>query len=239
MIAGQRVLAIIPARGGSKGLARKNVLPLGGRPLIVWTVRAALGARFVDRVVLSSDNDEIALAAREAGCEVPFRRPASLAEDTSSTADVVLHALQELPGYDWLVLLQPTSPLRTAEDIDSAIRLCQSSGAPGCVSVTEALQSPYWMYRINQGMQLQPLLDGSAQYHRRQDLPPVFVLNGAVYVIRTDEFLRTRSFVGPGTVAHVMPYRRSIDIDTASDLEAAQKLIAQEFNSHLTPEPNP
>lgn len=225
MIGGQRVLAIIPARGGSKGLPRKNVLPLGGRPLIAWTVRAALDATHVDRVVLSSDDDEIAQAAREAGCEVPFRRPAHLAQDASSTADVVLHALQELPGYEWLVLLQPTSPLRTAQDIDSAISLCHVHNAPGCVSVTEACQSPYWMYRIDQGMQLQPLLGDDAQHGRRQDLPPVFVLNGAVYVVRTDDFLRTRRFVGPGTLAHLMPQDRSIDIDTASDLEAAQKLV--------------
>ncbi len=225
MIGSQRVLALIPARGGSKGLPRKNVLPLGGRPLIAWTVRAAMDVACIDRVVLSSDDDEIAQAAREAGCEIPFRRPAHLAQDTSSTADVVLHALQELPGYEWLVLLQPTSPLRTAHDIDAAVRLCHATGAPGCVSVTEATQSPYWMYRIDQGMSLQPLLDTEERHGRRQDLPPVFVLNGAVYVVRIDEFLSTRRFVGPGTLAHVMPQERSIDIDTADDLETAQKLV--------------
>jgi CMP-N,N'-diacetyllegionaminic acid synthase len=230
VIAGQRVLAVIPARGGSKGLPRKNVVPLGGRPLIAWTVRAALEAEYVDRVILSSDDDEIAQVAMEAGCEVPFRRPKYLASDTATTADVVLHALQQLPGYEWLVLLQPTSPLRTAQDIDAACLLCQVSNAPSCASVTQSSQSPYWMYRIDQGMQLQPLLGEDAQYCRRQDLPPVFLLNGAVYVMRTDEFLRTRRFVGPGTVAYVMPECRAIDIDTASDLDSAQRLIKECFN---------
>ena len=123
MIGNRKVLAVIPARGGSKALPGKNILTINGRPLIDWSIAAARGSRFVDRVVLSSDDDAIMAAAAACGCEVPFRRPTDLATDAASTIDVVLHALDALPGYDVVMVLQPTSPLRTAGDIDAA---CQT-----------------------------------------------------------------------------------------------------------------
>lgn len=228
MIAGRRVLALIPARGGSKGLPHKNVLPVGGRPLLAWTVDAARGSAYVDRVVLSSDDEAICAAALACGCEVPFRRPSDLATDTAATIDVALHAIDHLPGHDWLVLLQPTSPLRIAADIDAALERCLSTGARSCVSVTAVEQSPYWMYRVGHDERLHPIIVTPAGVSRRQDLPPIYLLNGAVYVADAAALRRSRAFVDADTVAHVMPRERSIDIDTAADFESFRIAISQQ-----------
>jgi N-acylneuraminate cytidylyltransferase len=222
---GNRVLALIAARGGSKGLPRKNVLMAGGRPLIAWTIAAAREAAMVSRVVLSSDDDEIIAVAKTWGCEAPFRRPAELAGDSSSSMDVVLHALEQLPGYEHLLLLQPTSPLRTGRDIDAAFALMQERGAPSCVSVCEAEQSPFWMYRLDEAQRMVSLLAPKPDVSRRQDLPPVYVLNGAIYVARCDWLQERRSFIGAETVAYRMPVERSIDIDTAADFAAFRHLV--------------
>jgi len=220
------VLAVIPARGGSKGLPGKNILPVQGRPLLAWTADAALAACALDRVVVSSDADAILAAARACGVET-LRRPAELATDTATTLDVIVHALDACPGHDIVVVLQPTSPLRTAADIDGALERFAATGAPSCVSVCEAEQSPYWMYRLGAGQALLPVVDGTPQATRRQDLPTVYVLNGAVYVADTAWLRTTRAFVAAGTVAHVMPVERSLDIDTAQDFERFAKTVTE------------
>lgn len=220
------VLAIIPARGGSKGLPRKNVLPLGGLPLIAWTVRAALGAPCVSRTVVSSDDNEITDAARRAGAEVPFRRPAELASDTATSADVVAHVLESLGWQGPAVLLQPTSPFRTARDIEAAHTLWRQSGAPGCVSVCPVRQSPWLMFSMEGGGKLQHLLPEPPGGLRRQDLPRAFTLNGALYFLDGARFLQDRRFLHPETVGYDMPACRSLDIDTAADLAEAERLLA-------------
>ena len=226
-----KVLALITARGGSKGLPRKNVLLAGGKPLLAWTVDAAISAECVDRVVLSSDDHEIMDAARAAGCDVPFRRPAHLATDVATSIDVVLHALDQLPGYGYVVLLQPTSPLRIAADIDAAFELMLEKGVPSCVSVTEVEQSPYWMYRVTDENRLQRLLPYVEGGTRRQDLPPIYALNGAIYVARIDWLKKTKSFVGDETIAYQMPRERSIDIDTPDDFIAFRSIVEKRQNS--------
>lgn len=220
-----KVLALITARGGSKGLPRKNVLVAGGKPLIAWTVQAALNASSVNRVVLSTDDDEIMTAAAVAGCEVPFRRPPVLASDQASSMDVVIHALSELPGYDYVVLLQPTSPLRTSFDIEAAFKCLRDHDAPACVSVTEAEQSPYWMYTLSGEDRLYSILEPQPNCSRRQDLPPVYVLNGAIYIAKIDWLLQTRNFLGPDTVAYKMPKDRSLDIDDEMDFQRFIQII--------------
>ncbi|MBL8289615.1 MAG: acylneuraminate cytidylyltransferase family protein, partial [Rubrivivax sp.] len=175
---------------------------------------------------LSSDDEEIMRVARACGCEVPFRRPGALATDEAASIDVVLHALDQLPPHDLVVLLQPTSPLRSAADIDAACRMLVQHGAPACVSVTAAEQSPYWMFRMNERAELAPLLPVAERAARRQDLPPVVVLNGAVYVARCDWLRRERSFVAAGTVGYPMPAERSLDIDTAADFETFVRLVS-------------
>jgi CMP-N,N'-diacetyllegionaminic acid synthase len=235
VIGGRRVLALIPARGGSKGLPGKNVLPVGGRPLIGWTIEAAKHARYIDRLVLSSDDEQIVATARACGCDVPFRRPPELATDTAPMIDVVLHALEQLPEYEIVVLLQPTSPLRTTADIDAACAMLENDAVPACVSVSPVEQSPYWMYRLNADARMTPLIDTGSQATRRQDLPTVYALNGAVYVARAGWLRQHRTFVTGDTVAHVMPQERSIDIDTAADLEAFKRILAEHTHVQVSP----
>ena len=193
--------------------------------MIAWTVDEAISAECVDRVVLSSDDDEIIAAAMAAGCEVPFRRPVHLATDVTASINVVLHALDQLPGYEYVVLLQPTSPLRTAADIDAAFGLMIESGAPSCVSVCDVDQSPYWMYKVAAGNKLERLLSGMDRVTRRQDLPPIYILNGAIYIANIDWLRVNKSFVGVETVAYLMPKERSLDIDTAQDFELFRSRI--------------
>jgi N-acylneuraminate cytidylyltransferase len=219
MIDQKKVLAVILARGGSKGLPRKNVLDCAGKPLIAWTIEAGEAARYVDRLILSSDDDEIMRVAEDYGCEVPFQRPRDLAEDESTSMDALLHALEQLPEYDYVVLLQPTSPLRIAEDIDACIEKMHKKKAPTCVSVTKTDKPPEWMYTKESGDRLAPILPKNDQVTRRQEATPTYVLNGAVYVADIAWLYEHTSFLHEETVAYVMPPNRSEDVDTRLDLE--------------------
>lgn len=221
-----RILGLIPARGGSKGLPGKHLADLGGRPVLAWTAAAALESQSLDRTVLSTEDEEIAALGRQVGLEVPFTRPPGLAGDDVPSADVVRHAVGALgEAWDYVVLLQPTSPLRTSEDIDAAIRLCHESSAPGCVSVSPARQHPEWMFRLAPDRTLEPLLEHGAPADRRQDLPAVFALNGAVYVARGERLRCDDPFAGAGSVAYVMPPERSVDLDTEQDLFLLRTLV--------------
>jgi CMP-N,N'-diacetyllegionaminic acid synthase len=224
MIRGKSVLAIITARGGSKGVPRKNIRTVGGKPLIAHTIDAARAAACVDRLVLSTDDAEIANAAARLGCEVPFMRAPDLATDTASSNDVILDALARCPGYDYFVLLQPTSPLRTAADIDACAEACVATGAPVCVSVTEVRESPFWMYRLGADRVLAPILPPVAAT-RRQDLETLYALNGAVYFADCAWYIANKTFLGPSTTAHVMPAERSVDLDTEADFAYLAFLI--------------
>lgn len=236
MIEGRTVLGIIPARGGSKELPRKNVLDLGGKPLIVWSIDAAINSQFLDRVVLSSDDMEIIDVAKSWGCDVPYLRPDYLAADDTPTVDVVLHLLKILPeNYDYIVLLQPTSPLRLASDIDTAIRRCVDERAPACVSMAEAQKSPYKMYTIIEGGTLVPIM-GPADTTLRQSLPKAYVTNGAVYVAATDWLRRERRFEGSEAIAYIMPPERSIDIDNELDLQFASLILSHRHALRTTQE---
>jgi len=219
MIGGRKVLAVIPARGGSKGVPRKNLREVAGKPLIAWSIEAVRGCRHVDRLVLSSDDAEIIAVASRWGCEAPFVRPAALAQDDTPGVEPALHAIDMLPGYDLVVLLQPTSPLRSAADIDGCIALMDERGAPACVSVSPAEQSPYWMFALETGDRMRPLLPVASPAARRQDLPAAFVLNGAVYVADCAWLRQNRTFLADRTIGYVMPAERSLDIDTEFDLE--------------------
>jgi len=218
MINGQKILAIIPARGGSKSVPRKNIKILAGKPLLAWSIEEANKSQYIDRLVLSSEDAEIISIAREWGCEVPFIRPADLARDETPGVTPVLHAIHAIEGqYDYIVLLQPTSPLRTVDDIDACIRYCIQEGAPVCVSVCAVDVSPYWMYTFNEHNRLTPLMQSKSLIERRQNLPPVYKLNGAVYVARTDYLLKEKHFITDETIAYIMPDERSWDIDNEID----------------------
>lgn len=225
MFENNRYLAVIPARAGSKGLPGKNLLPLGGKPMIAWSIQAALASRYLDRVVVSSEDEEILSVARQWGADTPFVRPVELAGDGTPGIDVVLHVCLALPDYDFVVLLQPTSPLRSTADIDQAIAWCRERGAPVCVSVTKPEKSPYWMYFLDEVGHMAPVVDASQRPALRQALPEAYALNGAVYVARIDWLRQTRSFLATETVAYVMPRERSVDIDTALDFKVAEVLV--------------
>lgn len=222
-----RMLGLVTARGGSKGLPHKNMLFAGGRPLIAWTIAEALQSHSIDHLVLSSDDPEIIDIAVQWGCSAPFQRPPELATDTASSMDVVMHALDQLPGYDYVALLQPTSPLRTAEDIDAAFAQLLSSDARSCVSVCATEESPYWTYGLGPDAKLMKLLELPENVSRRQDLPPTYILNGAIYIAEVEWLQNNRSFVGAETTAYIMPAERSIDIDTAQDFEAFCQRISE------------
>jgi CMP-N,N'-diacetyllegionaminic acid synthase len=211
------ILAVIPARGGSKGIPRKNIKPLMGKPLIGWSIDAAKQSSCIDRIVVSTEDEEIASVARELGADVPFMRPAELAADDTPGLAPVLHAISQLTDYDWVLLLQPTSPLRTAEDIDGIWHFCQERGAPSAVSVCEVGKHPYWMYQCDAAQRLEPLIKERPDVTRRQDLPPAYALNGALYLARIDWLLEQQNFIGPETLGYIMPPERSVDLDTPQD----------------------
>lgn len=225
MIKGKSVLAIIPARGGSKGVPRKNIKDLSGKPLIAWTIEEANNSQYIDRIVLSSEDQEIIKVAEHLGCEVPFKRPKEMALDETPGVDPVLHTIDNLPVYDYVVLLQPTSPLRNVHDIDQAIEKCELNGGIAVVSVTESSKNPFWMYKLDSNEVMVPLMDIDGIPARRQDAPKSFVLNGAVYVTKADTLKKQKSFLQKETIAYVMPSERSLDIDSDLDFKICNVMM--------------
>ena len=225
-----RVLGLIPARGGSRGVPRKNVRLLGGRPLLQWTAEAALGAKSLARVVLSTEDEEIAAVGRSCGVDVPFMRPRELAGDETPTLPVVQHALGILEArgdrYDAVCLLQPTSPFRIAGDIDGCVALLASSDADSVVTVlpVPAEYNPHWVYFGAPNGELR-LSTGEAQpIPRRQSLPAAWHREGSVYVTRRDVVM-DGSLYGARTIGYVVDGARSVNIDSPSDWTLAQTML--------------
>ncbi|MCB1174173.1 MAG: acylneuraminate cytidylyltransferase family protein [Leptospiraceae bacterium] len=225
----ENIVALVPARGGSKGLPRKNVLPLNGKPMIAWAVEGALKSACIQRVVVSTDDDEIMDAAVAAGAEAPFRRPDELATDTATARDVILHFLDWMRDYDVepevFVILQPTSPMRDHEDIDRCLQKMSQHDAQAVVSVCEAEHHPWLMNELPDDGNMGGFLRESAMDARRQDLRPQYRLNGAVYACRSDFFRSTGSFYGLRTYACVMSRERSVDVDDRMDFRFAELLM--------------
>lgn len=221
-------LALVVARGGSTSIPRKNLAPLAGKPLIAWTIEAALQCPAMDRVVVSTDDHEIAAVSRQHGAETPFIRPPELARDDTPTMPVLMHALERLndegyvPGV--VVLLQPTSPLRTTDDITAAITLAQERSADSVVSVSLAPSHPHLTKRITADGRIEDFM-AHPPVTRRQDLEPLYALNGAIYLIRREALLERQTFYGPNTYAYVMPPERSIDVDTDWDLHLCELIL--------------
>jgi CMP-N,N'-diacetyllegionaminic acid synthase len=221
------LLALIPARGGSKGIPRKSIRPFCGKPLLQWTIDVALAAPSVDRVVVSTDDTEIADVARAGGADVPFLRPPELASDTAPGIAPVLHALQHLPEVSDVLLLQPTSPLRVVEDVEAIVALRRQAGREAAVSVTLSSKHPAWMFLLTQEQQLEPLLQ-SPQVACRQQLQSPYVLNGALYLASRQFLEREGSFLTAETLGHVMPPERSVDIDSPLDWQWGEFLMQQQ-----------
>jgi len=224
MIGQRSVLALVIARGGSKGVPGKNIARLGGKPLIAWSIEAARASRYVDRVVLSTEDPEIAEVACQYGCDVPFRRDPSLATDTASSMDVVMDALSRVQRPGVVVLLQPTSPLRTASDIDAGLELLERSHADACVAVAEAQDHPFLVFRASATGELSPYVEGDLPT-RRQEFPSAWVLNGAFYAAPIETLERDRSFTAGRVVGLPMSREASIDIDELDDFETAERAL--------------
>lgn len=221
------VLALIPARGGSKGIPRKNIKALNGHPLIAYTIAAARGSRYVDDVVVTTDSVDIAKVAEEYGAQVPFLRPAELAQDTSKTIDAIVHARDALATinkkYDIIVTLQPTSPLRRSKEIDEALETFCNHGELGLASVSEVAENPVLTRRIDESGVMHPILPISSTV-RRQDMPRFWHVDGAIYINRADSLSGDTS-LNDNPIAYVMPKLRSSDIDSIEDFLQAEKIL--------------
>jgi CMP-N,N'-diacetyllegionaminic acid synthase len=225
------ILGLVPARGGSKGVPGKNIRPLAGRPLLEYTARAAAESGVLDRVVLSTDSMEIADAGRAAGLEVPFMRPAALAQDDTPMLPVIQHAADALAGEGWLadaiVLLQPTSPLRTPSHIRNAVDLLRGTGADSVVSVIEIPRhlSPDYVMRIDGGV-LRPFLPGGERLTRRQDARPAYSRDGTVYAFRRTTLERFGNIYGDDCRPLIVRPAESLSIDSPADWDAAERMLA-------------
>lgn len=218
-----KVLGIIPARGGSKGLLRKNIKNICGKPLISWTIETTKKSRLLDHVIVSTEDHEIANVAIEYGADVPFLRPAELSLDSTPAIEPVLHAISHFPEFDSVLLLQPTSPLRNADDIDGIINMASLRNATSAVSFCDAPVHPYWVYKT-EGNKLIPFCEHE-RVPCRQDLPTALAVNGALYFSTVKNLTHNRSFISKETIPFIMPKSRSLDIDDEIDFVLAEELL--------------
>jgi CMP-N-acetylneuraminic acid synthetase len=226
-------IALITARGGSKGLPRKNILPLNGLPLIAWTIKAALESGNIDYVYVSTEDDEIKGVSIELGAKI-ILRPVELAQDDSGSEPVIAHALEFLKvnGIETteVFLLQPTSPMRTSQHIDEAYNLYIKKAADCVISVFEPEHSPAKAYKLNRDGTIEGLLFAGAPYSRRQDLPKSFQPNGAIYVFSSAAFMSKKLIPRTKVYPYVMNKESSIDIDTMEDLTKAELYLERISN---------
>ena len=229
MYKNNKILAIIPARGGSKGIKNKNIIDVCGKPLIGYTIDAAKKSKYIDYIYVSTDSDKIRDVALEYGASIPFMRDPSLASDTSKTIDAIVYSIDEFKKrdtiFDYLVLLQPTSPLRTAKDIDTAIEKLLSSNNTSLVSVSKVQENPILMRTINDDGTLNRIIDTASDV-RRQDFKDYYRVNGAIYINKIDNISHVTS-LNDNNLAYIMDQHRAIDIDTYEDLELVKSIISK------------
>ncbi|HTH15810.1 MAG TPA: acylneuraminate cytidylyltransferase family protein [Magnetospirillum sp.] len=219
---------MIPARGGSKGVPRKNLRPLNGRPLISWSIEEARKSAVIDRLVVSTEDEEIAAFARSCGADVPFLRPAQFSTDTARPEDALVHLLGAIgESFDYIAMIHSTVPLRTVEDVDGTIRACHESNATAAVATCVPGKTPFWMLTVGEDGRMVPLMGWDGFVRRRQDQPKVLIPNGAAFVCRVEPFMKTANFYGTDTVLYEMPAERSLDIDTELDFQMCEILQAR------------
>lgn len=232
-----RVLGIIPARGGSKGVPRKNIKLLCGQPLMAYTVHAAQAAKHLTQIVLSTEDEEIASVGRSLGLDVPFMRPADLATDVTPTLDVLLHVVSELETlgqfYDAICLLQVTNPMRKTQHIDDCIALLESD--PKASSVISVLPvpteyNPHWVYQTTSDGALRLFTGESTPIPRRQALPPAFHREGSVYVVRRDVLMNEKTLYGERVLGYSMENQDCCNIDTMDDWHDAERRLCGKMN---------
>ncbi|WP_121662789.1 acylneuraminate cytidylyltransferase family protein [Metabacillus litoralis] len=223
-------LAVIPARGGSKGIPGKNIINVNGKPLIQYTVDAAKKSKYIDRIVVSTDDSKIADVSIQCGAEVPFLRPENLANDTAKTIDVLIHTLEELnklgSHFDYIVLLQPTQPLRTNEQIDLAIENIVLQNAESLVSITEVSEHPVLFRTLDPNGVVHNLLNTNSTI-RRQDFPKIYRVNGSIYINKINENFNSNTSLNDNKLAFLMGREFDIDIDEPFDLEVLKLILDQ------------
>ncbi|ABB40051.1 N-acylneuraminate cytidylyltransferase [Oleidesulfovibrio alaskensis G20] len=227
-----RLLGLITARGGSKRVPRKNLRIVGGKPLIAWTVEEACKCSLLDSVVVSTDDEEIASVAHRFGALRPFMRPADLAGDATPHIDCVFHALESLKmvgfsSFDAVVLLQPTSPLRLAEDIEGVVNTAMKTGAEAVVSVSESVEHPYFSRLMDAQGILSPVVLQNMAYPRKQDLEKTYFINGSIYFNTVESLCRDRTFYPDRLHGYVVPLERSLQVDSDYELNIADLLLSQ------------
>lgn len=226
-----KVLGLIPARGGSKGVPRKNIRPLHGKPLLVYTIEAAKNAGRLTRIILSTEDEEIAEIGMRYGADVPFMRPAELAQDTTPTLPVIRHAVESLEAagefYDAICLLQPTNPLRRAEDIDNCIELFEESEADSVISILPVPHeyNPKWVYWKNADGKMILTTGENEPVSRRQDLPPAFHREGSVYVTRKTVLFESGNLYGTNVQGYEMEPEYSVNVDTLEDWNRVEQRL--------------
>jgi len=233
MIDGKTILGIIPARGGSKRLPNKNILDLNGKPLVAWTVEAGLKSKYIDRLMVSTDSIEIAEISKKYGAEIPFIRSVELASDTTTTTDVVIHTINYYKtilnkSFDFIILLQPTSPLRNSLDIDSAIEFLINKAADSIISVSVCEYSPLWSNTLSDNLSMKNFINEDLLNKRSQDLPQYYRLNGAIFICNTVKFIEEKTFfLKDNLFAYILGINKSIDIDTKDDFDFAKYLLSK------------
>jgi len=223
-------LAIIPARGGSKRLPRKNILDLNGKPMIAYSIEAGLKSKYIDKVVVTSDDNEILNISEKYGADI-ISRPNYLASDTATSFDAIKHTLENIEKYDYIILLQPTSPLRTSKQINEAIELLDKKGADAIVSVSEMEHSPLWSNILDDSLNMESFLKDEVLNKRSQDLDTYYRLNGAIYICKISKFLKENTFFIKNSIfAYKMDRNSSIDIDEKIDFDLVECML-QNFNT--------
>ena len=225
-----KVIAIIPARGGSKGIPKKNLTNIGHKPLIGWSIDAALESEFITNVIVSSDDEDILKTANNYGAQTHLRT-ASLATDTAKTEPVLVEVLRYLEAknekFDYLVLLQPTSPLRTASDIDAAFKMLIDKKATSLISVKEPESNPLKSFVLNEEGYMQGIVNNDFPFMPRQALPKVFYPNGAIYIVEVPYFNQAEKLFSDKTISYLMSADKSVDIDTKADILRAEKILKE------------
>jgi CMP-N-acetylneuraminic acid synthetase len=220
----KKILGVIPARGGSKGIPNKNIIDVGGEPLIYYTIKAGSDSKMLTHCVVSTESDEIERVAKACGGDVPFKRPKDLSSDNAVSMPVMKHAIRFMEKkqkckYDIVVMLQPTTPLRLAEDIDNSLIMLEETKADAVISVVDVgANHPLRMKRVVDGRLINYIDQGYENMQPRQELPPVYIRNGAIYAVKRDVLMENDSWVGDDVRAYIMPTERSVNIDAIQDL---------------------
>lgn len=233
MYKNKKILAIIPARGGSKGIPHKNIMKICKKPLIAYSIEAAKESKYIDYILVSTDDTCIKEVSLSYGAKVPFLRPDEISTDRAKSIDVVLHGINYLKehneNFDYVILLQPTSPLRTSDDIDTAIESVIESNKDSLISVCECSENPILMRTIERE-KLKPVLEFNGDNLRRQELPTFYVFNGAIYINKVDMLQNKKEFVDENTMPFIMDSTKSIDIDNMIDAKIAEMILKENKN---------